>query len=171
MNLIFRRLGSILCEMHAFSLLAYTVCLQDLHQVFSASSISFRNLTKLELTADCRMLSILLESANNLQFLIFEMVSCCSYSVLSVVLVMYQSGNLNLGCCDCYQVDVWVEPQRWQPTCLLTHLRSITLFEIWSGRRGLCGQRKRFEIVRYLLRNGRVSPRETGFYAQGDITI
>lgn len=49
----------------------------------------FPYLTKLELTADCRMLSILLESANNLQFLIFEMVSCCSYSVFSVVLVMY----------------------------------------------------------------------------------
>ncbi|KAL8032160.1 hypothetical protein ABFX02_13G077000 [Erythranthe guttata] len=78
-------------------------CKEILDSVFSAWFISFDNLTKLELTADCRFLSKFIESADNLQILVFWEVS--------------------------EDIKSWIEPQQ-VPKCLSSHLRTIRLVEI-----------------------------------------
>ncbi|EYU44933.1 hypothetical protein MIMGU_mgv1a021551mg [Erythranthe guttata] len=45
---------------------------ENIHSVFAARTISFRNVTKLEMTSDCRFLPKLLENANNLEILILR---------------------------------------------------------------------------------------------------
>ncbi|KAL7129584.1 hypothetical protein ABFS83_13G077600 [Erythranthe nasuta] len=69
----------------------------------SAWAISFHNLTKLELTADCPFLSKFLESADNLQILIFS--------------EFYE------------EIESWMEPQQ-VPKCLSSHLRFVRLSDV-----------------------------------------
>ncbi|XP_012848345.1 PREDICTED: putative F-box protein At1g58310 [Erythranthe guttata] len=70
-------------------------CTEIVDSVFSSWNISFGNLTKLELTADCRFLSKFLEYADNLGILIF-----------------WEVGE---------QIKEWREPEQ-VPTCLLSNL-------------------------------------------------
>ncbi|KAL8032132.1 hypothetical protein ABFX02_13G074700 [Erythranthe guttata] len=74
---------------------------ENIHSVFAARTISFRNVTKLEMTSDCRFLPKLLENANNLEILILREVN--------------------------EKIDRWMDPQQ-VPTCLVSRLRTITLF-------------------------------------------
>ncbi|KAL8032159.1 hypothetical protein ABFX02_13G076800 [Erythranthe guttata] len=97
-------------------------CTEIIDSVFSAWIISFGNLTKLELTADCRFLSKFLEYADNLEILIF-----------------WEVGE---------EIKEWREPEQ-VPTCLLSNLRTIMLTNI-------VGTKHDFEIVSYLLMNGKV---------------
>ncbi|KAL9145926.1 hypothetical protein ABFS82_13G077000 [Erythranthe guttata] len=78
-------------------------CKEILDSVFSAWFISFNNLNKLELTADCRFLSKFIESADNLEILVFWEVS--------------------------EDIKSWIEPPQ-VPKCLSSHLRTIRLVEI-----------------------------------------
>ncbi|KAK6157404.1 hypothetical protein DH2020_011652 [Rehmannia glutinosa] len=77
-----------------------------LQGLFSASTIKFDNLTKLELACDWRFLSYFLENADNLEVIIF-----------------------------CKQVDIdlncWMEP-RQVPACLLSHLRTVRIDQFGS---------------------------------------
>ncbi|KAK6132352.1 hypothetical protein DH2020_033912 [Rehmannia glutinosa] len=90
---------------------------------FSALTIRFPNLTKLELAAnwrvDWRFLSYILGNADNLEVLIIHKVTC------------------------------WIEPPHQVPTCLLSHLRTVTisLFE--------CAEHE-FELISCILRNAKV---------------
>ncbi|KAL8031803.1 hypothetical protein ABFS82_13G051700 [Erythranthe guttata] len=70
--------------------------------VFSTWTISFHNLTKLELVYDCRFLSKFLQSAHNLETLILDQ-----------------------------GIEGWMEPQQ-VPTCLLSRLRIIKTVDILS---------------------------------------
>ncbi|KAK6134495.1 hypothetical protein DH2020_031729 [Rehmannia glutinosa] len=72
---------------------------------FSASTIKFDNLTKLELACDWRFLSYFLENADNLEVIIFCKV------------------DIDLNC--------WMEP-RQVPACLLSHLRTVRIDQFGS---------------------------------------
>ncbi|KAL7129582.1 hypothetical protein ABFS83_13G077400 [Erythranthe nasuta] len=79
-------------------------CKEILDSVFSAWFITFDNLTKLELTADCRFLSKFIESADNLEILVFWEVS----------------EDI---------IKSWIEPPH-VPKCISSHVRTIRLVEI-----------------------------------------
>ncbi|KAL7129577.1 hypothetical protein ABFS83_13G076900 [Erythranthe nasuta] len=97
-------------------------CAEIIDSVLSVWIVNFNNLIKLELTADCRFLSKILEKADNLEILVYS-----------------EFGE---------EVKGWMEPER-VPTCLLSNLRTIMFTCIVDTKH-------RLEIVRYLLRNGKV---------------
>ncbi|KAL7087684.1 hypothetical protein ACP275_13G083200 [Erythranthe tilingii] len=104
-------------------------CVEIIDYVPSPWTTSFRNLTQLELIADCCFLPKFLEIADNLEILIFTE-QCC-----------YDQGY------DEEEIEGWKEtPQRKVPTCLSSHLRIIKLLDIK-------GNKHDFEFIRYLLRN------------------
>ncbi|KAL7087269.1 hypothetical protein ACP275_13G057300 [Erythranthe tilingii] len=86
-------------------LLNHAKIMDFIDSVFSTWTISFHNLTKLELAYDCRFLSKFLESAHNLEILILNEV---------------WKG-----------IEGWMEPQQ-VPTCLLSRLRIIKTVDILS---------------------------------------
>ncbi|KAL7129236.1 hypothetical protein ABFS83_13G051600 [Erythranthe nasuta] len=106
-------------------LLNHAKIMDYIDSVFSTWTISFHNLTKLELVYDCRFLSKFLESAHNLETLILNEVR--------------------------YGIEGWMEPQQ-VPTCLLSCLRIIKTVDILSYK-------YKFNLLRYLLRNGQVLER------------
>ncbi|KAL8032137.1 hypothetical protein ABFX02_13G075200 [Erythranthe guttata] len=107
-------------------------CVEIIDSVPSPWTTSFRNLTKLELTADCCFLPKFLEIADNLEILIFTE-QCC-----------YDQRY------DEEEIEEWKEtPQRKVPTCLSSHVRIIKLLDIK-------GNKHDFEFIRYLLRNAQV---------------
>ncbi|KAL7129570.1 hypothetical protein ABFS83_13G076200 [Erythranthe nasuta] len=81
---------------------------ENIHSVFAARTISFRNVTKLEMTTDCLFLPKLLENADNLEILILNEVN--------------------------ETIDRWMEPQQ-VPTCLVSRLRTIKLFRFVQTKR------------------------------------
>ncbi|KAI3457471.1 hypothetical protein Pfo_014134 [Paulownia fortunei] len=91
----------------------------------SQSTIRFDNLTKLELAADWLFLTKFLEGADNLEVLIIREVD--------------------------EDLKYWMEPEQ-VPTCLLSHLRSITIDQFG------CTEHE-FEMIRYLLTNSQVLKR------------
>ncbi|GFQ03735.1 F-box/FBD/LRR-repeat protein at3g52680 [Phtheirospermum japonicum] len=75
------------------------VCVPD--SEFSAWTIKFHNLTKLELRTDCHFISRFIENADNLEVL------------------CYQQSNNDLSC--------WMEPKQ-VPACLASHLQIVRIF-------------------------------------------
>ncbi|KAL7129564.1 hypothetical protein ABFS83_13G075800 [Erythranthe nasuta] len=107
-------------------------CVEIIDSVPSPWTTSFRNLTQLELIADCCFLPKFLEIADNLEILIFTE-QCC-----------YDQRY------DEEEIEGWKEtPQRKVPRCLSSHLRIIKLLDIK-------GNKHDFEFIRYLLRNAQV---------------
>ncbi|KAL8032141.1 hypothetical protein ABFX02_13G075500 [Erythranthe guttata] len=82
--------------------LAFSTKIVDL--LVSCWTLRFRNLIELELKADYRVLSRMLENADNLEILIFT------------------------EFCD--EIKGWTKPPQQVPKCLLSHLRIVKLFEI-----------------------------------------
>ncbi|KAL7087701.1 hypothetical protein ACP275_13G084300 [Erythranthe tilingii] len=78
-------------------------CTEIIDSVFSAWIVNFDNLIKLELTADCRFLTKILEKADNLEILVF-----------------WEVGE---------EIKGWMEPEQ-VPTSLLSNLRTIMLTNI-----------------------------------------
>ncbi|KAL8031823.1 hypothetical protein ABFX02_13G053700 [Erythranthe guttata] len=83
--------------------LVLSFCRKIVDSVVYASNASFRNLTKLELTADGRFLSKFLEKADNLEILIFSEF--------------------------CGEIEEWKEPEQ-VPKCLLSHLKIVKLVNV-----------------------------------------
>ncbi|KAL7129571.1 hypothetical protein ABFS83_13G076300 [Erythranthe nasuta] len=93
----------VLCAVKCLTLdLSYFTEMID--PVLSGWTKSFRNLTKLKLTADCRFLLKFLENANNLEILHFS--------------------------ASCDEKKGWTEPPEQVPKCLLSHLRIIKVVKI-----------------------------------------
>ncbi|XP_012848307.1 PREDICTED: F-box/FBD/LRR-repeat protein At2g26030-like [Erythranthe guttata] len=142
----------------------------------SLSSVSmtkrFRNLVKLELIGHCWFLSKFHENADNLEILILKEIVDSVLSAwttksfnnltnleltdhfLLLSKFLENSDNLEflfLRGADGKKVDWTTEPEE-VPRCLISHLRTITLGENIYSKEDL-------EIVRYLLRNGKVLER------------
>ncbi|KAL7129242.1 hypothetical protein ABFS83_13G052200 [Erythranthe nasuta] len=98
------------CKVRCLELnLAY--CTKIIDSVLSTWTTKFHNLTKLELTTDCRFLPQFLENADNLEILIFS-----------------ESNE---------EMRDWKEPPQQVPTCVLSHLRIIKLVWICGNEQEL----------------------------------
>ncbi|KAL3651740.1 hypothetical protein CASFOL_004742 [Castilleja foliolosa] len=88
------------------------------------SYVRFSNLFRLELTADWHFISKFLESANNLEVLV----------IINKVAKKLQN---------------WIEPNKKRCACLLSSLKTVTVFEFGCTEQEL-------NVVRYFLRNAQV---------------
>ncbi|KAL8032156.1 hypothetical protein ABFX02_13G076500 [Erythranthe guttata] len=108
-------------------------CPEIIDSVLSAWTTSFRNLTKLNLKADCRVLAKFLENADNLETLRF-----------------FEEYNDDEERSE--ERKGWKEPPQQVPACLLSRLRIVKLVNIR-------GEKHEFEIIKYILRNAKVLER------------
>ncbi|KAL7087705.1 hypothetical protein ACP275_13G084500 [Erythranthe tilingii] len=115
-------------------------CPEIIDSVLSAWTTSFRNLTKLNLKADCRVLAKFLENADNLETLRF-----------------FEEYNDDEERSE--ERKGWKEPPQQVPACLLSHLRVVKLVNVR-------GEKHEFEIIKYLLRNAKVLERMEISYRQ-----
>ncbi|KAL7087305.1 hypothetical protein ACP275_13G060400 [Erythranthe tilingii] len=103
-----------------------------IESILSTWTTKFRNLTKLELSADCRFLLKFLERADNLETLIFSEYGC---------------EEIEYGC---EEIEGSIEHSPQQvPKCLLSRLKIIKIASVK-------GENHEFEIIRYLLWNAKV---------------
>ncbi|KAL7087679.1 hypothetical protein ACP275_13G082800 [Erythranthe tilingii] len=113
------------------------------HSVFPTQTISFRNLTKLELSGDCRLLSKFLENADNLEILTFT------------------------ECCE--EIEGRTKPPRPVPRCLLSRLGMIKLVDIKGKKHELIIIKYLLRNAKVLKRMEIAYPRYLGYYEENNM--